>query len=244
MNKKNKKTVLFTAWIGILVLLSVGLWFMNRTPGPDNTPPPTPPPPPGDVLKSAWPTILRTAASPPYGNAGARYTMVEFGDFQCPQCGKMEPEIFGFIEKNQNQVNLYFVHRPFALIHKWAIGASETAQIAAKYGKFWPMYQILYKNQDNLEPGFMSTYANQVGISTANFNKDWAPHTYLAQINASSRFCDKLGVISTPTICLRDNKTGVITTAVGRPDIQKLLKSLIWAKPGSDVPAPVTASPG
>ncbi len=186
---------------------------------------------------------MQHAASAPYGNKNAPYSLVEFGDFQCPQCGKMEPEIFGFVDKNKDMVNMYFVHRPFAQMHKYALGAAETSQIAAARGKFWPMYQALYDHQSDLEPGFLSGYATQVGIDAASFNKDYASHKYLDQVKESSTFCDSLGVRSTPTVAIRDNKTGDILVATGKPDIQKLLPTLAWAKPGSDVHAPDTPAP-
>jgi len=186
---------------------------------------------------------MQHATAPPYGKVDAQYSLVEFGDFQCPQCGKMEPEIFGFVSKNRDKLNMYFVHRPFPGMHKYALDAAEASQVAAAHGKFWPMYQVLYDHQSDLEPGFMPDYGKQVGIDTVSFNKDFDSHKYLAQINQSASFCDSLSIKSTPTVIVRNNKTGDLLVAVGRPDIQKLLPTLSWAKPGSDVQAPVTPDP-
>src|SRR5579875_2763716 len=167
---KNKKSVLLVVWLVLLGGLLFGITHFNSG-GDGTTPPPPddPPPPPSVVLAKRWPEILAHAAAPPRGNAKAPYTLAEFGDFQCPQCGKVRPLIEQLLAKYPNQVNLIFLHRPLPRPHQWAIPAAEASAAAASQGKFWPMYDVLYSHQDDLEPGFYTQYAAQAGLNYKQF---------------------------------------------------------------------------
>lgn len=167
------------------------------------------------TLEAKWPQIVAQAAAPPRGNAAARYTIAEFGDFQCPQCGKVYPVLESILKKYPAQVNLIFLHRPFPTLHQWALPAGQASEIAAAQGKFWPMYDTLYTNQDNLEPGYYSTYAQQIGLDKAKFQAAFAAGQGQSQMKADSAFADSLNIQETPTILLRDNQAKAVTVYVG-----------------------------
>src|SRR5205085_10727967 len=78
------------------------------------------------------------------GPADAAVTLEEFGDFQCPPCGKLsEP-----INQLQKQHNLRVIYQNFPLaIHAHAKEAAYAAEAACKQGKFWPMHDLLYREQ-------------------------------------------------------------------------------------------------
>ncbi len=204
----------------MLALLGVLGFYMNSV-GSGTSLPGTPPKPtPAPTLSTAsleakWPQIVTNAAAPARGSANARYTMAEFGDFQCPQCGKAYPVLETILKKYPAQVNLLFLHRPFPQIHQWALPASQAAAIAAAQGKFWPMYDTLYTHQDNLEPGYYSTYAGLVGLNKEQFKDAFDAGTGQPQIKAASTFADSVGIQETPTILLRDNKAKTVTIYVG-----------------------------
>ncbi len=216
-----KKVVLLAVWIALLC----GLIFWIKTIGSGNSPdfpggPPKPPNVPAPKLDTAmleakWPQIVVNAAAPARGNAHARYTIAEFGDFQCPQCGKVYPLLEMLLQKYPAQVNLLFLHRPFPQLHEWAIPAGQASEIAASQGKFWPMYDMLYSNQDNLETGYYSTYAEKIGLNEAKFRAAFDAGQGLSQMKAASAFADSLGVQETPTILLRDNQAKAVTIYVG-----------------------------
>ena len=167
------------------------------------------------MLEAQWPNIVAHAAAPPRGNPAARYTLAEFGDFQCPMCGKARPVIEAMLRKYPAQVNLIFLHCPIPTVHKWALAAGQASEIAAVQGKFWPMYDILYSNQDNLEPGYYGGYAAQAGLSEAKFQAAFDAGQGQAQMKAASAFADSLNVQETPTILLRDNTAKTVTVYVG-----------------------------
>ena len=133
-------------------------------------------------MQKQWPEIVAHAAAPPRGNPHARYTLVEFGDFQCPQCGKARPIIEAMLRQSPDQVNLLFFHRPFPQMHQWALAAAEASEAAAAQGKFWPMYDDLYSHQDDLEPGYYAGYAADIGLDAKTFQAALASHQFQAKV--------------------------------------------------------------
>ena len=239
-----KKVVLLVIWLALLG----GLIFWIKTAGGGEVTPGITPskPHPAPTLNTAlleaqWPNILAHAAAPPRGNAAAGYTLAEFGDFQCPQCGKVYPLIETLLRKYPAQVNLLFLHRPFPQMHPWALPAGQASEIAGAQGKFWPMYDILYRHQDNLETGYYGGYAAQAGLNEAQFKSAFDAGQGLSQIKAASAFADSLGIQETPTILLRDNTAKTVTVYVGTigtknadgslqyPGVQALAAQPPWA---------------
>lgn len=202
----------------LLVLLGVVAWITlygnQGQKGKEDAPTPAPT---LDTAKLAaqWPQIVAQAAAPARGQANARYTLAEFGDFQCPQCGKARPVLERLLARYPAQVNLLFLHRPFPQIHQWAIPAGQASEIAAAGGRFWPMYDVLYDHQDDLETGFYGGYAAKAGLSEPGFKAAFDAGQGKDKIKAASAFADSLGVQETPTILLYDSKAKSVTVYVG-----------------------------
>lgn len=215
----SKKAILLVVWLVMLGGLIFWIKTVGDTGGPafPGTAPKNVPARKLDaaILETQWPQIVAHAAAPPRGNPAAQYTIAEFGDFQCPMCGKVYPVLESLLKKYPKQVNLIFLHRPFPQMHQWALPAGQASEIAAAQGKFWPMYDTLYSNQDNLEPGYYSTYAEQVGLNKAQFKAAFDAGTGQSQMKVASAFADSLNVQETPTILLRDNTAKTVTIYIG-----------------------------
>lgn len=225
-NGGTKRIVLVGVFIALLVGLLVGIKFMSsRFDGQESAaggqggtgkPPANPMPKltPAN-MEAKWPQVVANAAAPPLGTAGTRYTLAEFGDFQCPQCSKARPLLEKLLAQYPAQVNLIFVHRPIPSIHEWAMPAGQAAEIAATQGKFWPMYDMLYSHPDDLQPGFYGDYAAKAGLDRAAFQKAFDARQGMDKLKAVSAFSDSLSIIETPTFLLRDNVAKTITIYVG-----------------------------
>ena len=88
-------------------------------------------------------------------------------------------------------------------------------EIAAAQGKFWPMYDKLYSQQDNLEPGYYGEYAAQIGMDKAGFQKAFDAGSGEGKVTAATAFSDGLGVQQTPTTLLHDSVKHTVTIYVG-----------------------------
>ena len=240
-----RKIVLLVIWLALLGGLIFWIKTVGGNGGEITAGPPKPVPAPvlsTTMLEAKWPQIVSHAAAPPRGDAAAPYTLAEFGDFQCPQCGKVYPVLESLLQRYPVQVNLLFLHRPFPTLHQWALSAGQASAIAGASGKFWPMYDLLYSHQDNLEPGYYGDYAAQAGLDKAKFNAAFQAGQGQSEIKTDSAFADSLGIQETPTILLRDNRTKRVTVYVGTigtknadgspqyPGVQTLASQPPWAK--------------
>lgn len=238
-----RKPLLIALWLCVLGALAFAITRLGGG-GSDTTQAAAPPSVPAlDPRKMAaqWPQIVAHAAAPPRGDPQARYTVAEFGDFQCPQCGAIRPSLEKFLAQNTAQANFIFVHRPFpfytngAVMHKWALPSAQASQAAASVGKFWPMYDALYAHQDDLEPGYYAQYAQGIGMSKAQFEAAYAAPGAKAKVDDAMKFTTDLGIQSTPTVLVHDNQSGQVWAYQGKdgmggqPGVTNLLASPPWA---------------
>ena len=85
------------------------------------------------------------------GPETAPITIVEFSDFQCPFCARVEPTLKQIQDTYKDNVRIVWKHLPLS-IHKEAAGAALAAEAAAKQGKFWEFHDVLFANQKKLGP--------------------------------------------------------------------------------------------
>jgi len=98
------------------------------------------------------------------GAADAPITLVEFGDYECPFCGRAEGVIRALRQQLGGRMRFVFRNFPIVPIHSHAVLAAEAAEAAGAQGQFWPMHDLLFDNQDALEAPNLVEYANRVGL--------------------------------------------------------------------------------
>lgn len=89
------------------------------------------------------------------GSATAPIRIVEMSDFQCPWCRKFTVESADSLDREYVQtgkVRWIFLNYPLTQIHPNAAAAAELAMCSAKQGRFWPMHDILFRNQERWAP--------------------------------------------------------------------------------------------
>ncbi|MCK2217883.1 Na+/H+ antiporter NhaA [Actinomadura sp. ATCC 31491] len=130
------------------------------------------------------------------GPAGAPITIVEYGDFECPYCGRLHPVLEELLRKNPD-VRLVFRHYPLRTLHPRAAPAAIVAEAAADRGRFWEMHDVLYDNQRFLTDADLEHYAAQLDVPPWD---DVPRHvSRIALDEASGR---DSGVRGTPTLFL------------------------------------------
>src|SRR5213079_3353886 len=112
------------------------------------------------------------------GPADAAVTLVEYGDYECPHCGRAYPIVKAI--QQQIEPRLRFVYRNFPLreSHPHAEQAAEAAEAAGAQGKFWEMHDRLFERQFALEGEHLIEYARELGLDAARLERDLAAHTY------------------------------------------------------------------
>jgi protein-disulfide isomerase len=131
------------------------------------------------------------------GSAKAQITIVEFSDFQCPFCTRVLPTLDKLQKEYPDKVRVFFKHNPLPF-HSDATPAAHAAVAAEMQGKFWPMHDKLFGNQQNLKPADFEKYAKEIGLDVEKFKKDMASDPVKKRVEADLELGKKLGVQGTP----------------------------------------------
>ena len=133
------------------------------------------------------------------GTKGAKLTIVEFLDFDCPFCRASFSPVREMIQKYNKQV--YFIVRDFPLeeLHPRAIPSALAARCAAAQDKFWAYHDKLYIDQDHHEDADLERYARETGLDTVAFDQCYQHRTFAAAIQQDVQDGLRVGVQGTPT---------------------------------------------
>ena len=138
------------------------------------------------------------------GNAHAPVTVVEYGDFECPNCRQAQSALKLLLERFDGRVRFVFRNFPLEDVHPHALGAAEAAECAGGQGKFWPMHDLLFANQAHLKLKDLHGYAERLGLDLARFSAEMDDHVYLQRVREHLQSGVDSGVRSTPTFFVND----------------------------------------
>lgn len=138
------------------------------------------------------------AGTPIRGPKNAKITIVEYSDFQCPFCGRVEPALKQVVDAYGNDVRIVWRNIPLPF-HEHAMDAAEAAFAADAQGKFWPMHDKLFANQGALDRPSIDKYAADIGLDMAKYKAAMDGHTYKSKIDADMKDGAAAGVNSTPS---------------------------------------------
>ncbi|HLM32420.1 MAG TPA: Na+/H+ antiporter NhaA, partial [Gaiellaceae bacterium] len=133
------------------------------------------------------------------GSDDAPVTLVEYGDFECPNCGQAEPVVRELLNEFGQDLRYVFRHLPLADVHPRAQLAAEAAEAADDQNAFWPMHDLLFEHQDALEPKYLISYAEQLGLDVERFTEQLRRHEHAGRIASDVEDADLSGVSGTPT---------------------------------------------
>jgi protein-disulfide isomerase len=133
------------------------------------------------------------------GPAHAQITVVEYGDFECPSCKVAATTPTLLMEKFPNKVRFLFRHFPLVEAHPHAFLAAEAAEAAAAQGKFWPMYDSLFRNQGHLKDKDLQRYAGELGLDMARYVAEMDDHIYLQKVREHIDGGHRSHIRATPT---------------------------------------------
>ena len=134
---------------------------------------------------------------PIYGSADAPVVIVEFSDFQCPYCSRVNPTIEQIKTTYGDKVAIVFRDFPLPM-HKEAPKAGEAAQCANDQGKFWEYHDKLFANQRALANENLKSYASDLGLDAAAFDSCLDSGKYTAEVEADKKAGAAVGVAGTP----------------------------------------------
>jgi len=158
------------------------------------------------------------------GNPNAKVTLVEFSDFQCPFCSKVNPTIDQLLKEYPNDLRVAFAQFPLNF-HKDAHLAAQASLAAHEQGKFWPYHDLLFQNQKALKRADLERYAEQVGLNMAKFKAALDSGKYKDEVDAQMASGKAFGVTGTPSMVINGVKfVGAQPVAAFKKVIDKELK--------------------
>ena len=116
------------------------------------------------------------------GPERAPVTVVEYGDFECPSCKLAFPGVKLLIHTFGSAVRFAYRHFPLVEIHPHAELAAEAAEAAGAQGKFWPMHDLLFENQQHLKANSLRGYAQRLELDLSRYDYEMNDHVYLQRV--------------------------------------------------------------
>jgi protein-disulfide isomerase len=139
------------------------------------------------------------------GPERAPVMLVEYGDFECPYCGRAEAVVRELLA-DYGDLRYVWRHLPLTDVHPHAQLAAEAAEAAASQGKFWQMHDQLLDHQDALTAKDLIRYADELGLDADRFTADLRQHAGQANIAADVESADLSGVSGTPTFFINGKR--------------------------------------
>ena len=181
------------------------------------------------------------------GPADAKVTVVEYADFQCGYCKKLFYALQTIKQRYKGKVRFAFKHFPMSTRcnphlknnkHRYACGAALAAECARRQGKFWPMHDLLFKNQHKLKGSDLRWYAQQVGLDMAKYAQCMrAPEPRAALKRSIDEGGLKLGLRATPRTFIN----GLLLSGSLPPEVLSQFIDTELRKAGANTPAPAAA---
>jgi protein-disulfide isomerase len=155
------------------------------------------------------------------GPASAPVTLLEYGNFECIDCGRVYSEIQKVRKVLGDNLRFVFRHFPMVRTHPHSLRAAETSEAAAAQNKFWEMHDQLFTHQNALSDKDLLRHAKHIGLDLERFSRDMAEHNFLKQIEADyDRSLFDEHITGTPTLYLNEVRYS------GRTDSASLLEAI------------------
>jgi len=136
------------------------------------------------------------------GPEDAPYTLVEYGDYECPDCGRLYVILRDLQQEIASRLRIVFRHYPLSGVHHHAQQAAEAAEAAGAQGKFWEMHTLLFERQQDLRTKDLIRYAEELTLDVERFRDELKNQTYSERVRADFLAGVQNGVYGTPGLFL------------------------------------------
>jgi Na+/H+ antiporter NhaA len=167
------------------------------------------------------------------GPLDAPVTLLEYGDFECPYCGRAESTIRELLLSLGSDVRYVWRHLPLNDVHPFAQVAAEASEAASAQGRFWEMYDKLLSHQEELRWRDLARYARELSLDVERFEDELQSGARTERILEDVTSADESGVTGTPTFFINGRRH------YGVYDIETLTEAARAAKGRAHIDAAV-----
>lgn len=143
-------------------------------------------------------TALKTDGAPVRGNASAPVTLVEFSDFHCPYCKRVQATLTELLSRYPDKLRIVYMDLPIESLHPTAQRASEAARCARDQNKFWEYHDKIYAGGPDTSPEYLRKLATDVGLDVGGFEQCLASGKHKPGIASDLEQASRLGLNGTP----------------------------------------------
>jgi protein-disulfide isomerase len=140
------------------------------------------------------------------GRPDAPLTLVEYGDFECPFCGKATGVVRELMEGFGDELRYVFRHLPLTDVHPHAELSARAAEAAGAQGRFWEMHDLLFLNQDELTFEDLVGYAGELGLGVEDFVRDMEEDRHAERVREDVVSAEASGARGTPTFFVGEDR--------------------------------------
>ena len=159
------------------------------------------------------------------GPRDAPVTLLEYGDYECPYCGRAEAAVRELLQSFEDDVRYVWRHLPLSDVHPHAQTAAEATEAAAAQGAFWEMHDRLLDHQDELRARDLLRHAGDLGLDTERFAADLRERRHASRIADDVASADESGVAGTPTFFINGRRhSGAYDAATLRAAVATALR--------------------
>ena len=156
----------------------------------------------GATQKPARASTVRVSFDPARlrGRADAPVMIVEFSDFQCPFCRKVQPTLKNLLAKYEGKIGLAYRDFPLRGMHGQAELGAESSRCASEQGKFWEYHDLLFANPDKLNRVGLLELAHSAKLDEGQFASCLSSGKHRAEVEKDLQDGIRAGVMGTPGI--------------------------------------------
>jgi protein-disulfide isomerase len=141
------------------------------------------------------------------GSPDARVTIIEYGEFECPHCGRAHFHLKQLRDRfDELEMRLVFRHLARDEVHPFSERAAITAEAAAKQDRFWDMHDHLFENQHALELDDLRSHAQAIGLDVDRFVSDLSDEALVEKVRNQGAQAIAAGIDSTPTFFINQTR--------------------------------------
>lgn len=156
------------------------------------------------------------------GNPHAAVIIVEFSDFQCPFCRKIQPTLKNLLAKYGGRVSLAYRDFPLRGMHGQAELGAESARCAGDQGKFWEFHDVLFDNPDKLNRSALLELARNLKLDEKQFTSCLSSGKFRPEVEKDLQDGIRAGVMGTPGIFINGTQ---LSGAQLQPAFERVIES-------------------
>lgn len=144
--------------------------------------------------------LIETSLAQGYlrGNPQAKVILLEYSDYQCPFCRRVQSTLDQLIKDYGDRVAFGYRHFPLPF-HKEADEAAVAVECAREQGQFEPLHKLLFENQKEQFPENLIAYAKDLDLKNPDaYETCIKEDRYRSRVLADIQAGQAAGVSGTP----------------------------------------------